>query len=373
MAEVTYKDISKSFRSRKRESTAVRNLNLAVQDGELLVLVGPSGCGKTTTLRMTAGIESPDTGTIVIGGNVVNNVPPRNRDIAMVFQDHALYPHMTAFDNMAFGLKMRGIPRQERDERVKQVATCLELDSLLARRPDQLSGGERQRVAIGRAVARNPRLFLFDEPLSNLDAKLRAQTRSEIKLLHQRLETTMIYVTHDQLEAMTLGDRVAVMRDGAIEQLAPPLDVYERPCNRFVAAFIGSPDMNFLVGTIISADSRTTLKTPIGNVNVDCEFASRPAIQSEIVVGFRPESICFESQSTEAGNSPRALQTRATVSLIEPTGDQSIVRLTAGESVQLHAVVRSSKRLKIGDTCTISVAAGDIHMFRNDQRGDRIN
>ncbi len=241
MAQVLMKDLNKKY----DEVHAVKDVNLHVRDKEFMVLVGPSGCGKSTTLRMVAGLEEISTGQIVIGERVVNDLPPKDRDIAMVFQNYALYPHMTVYDNMAFGLKMRKFAKPEIEKRVKEAADILGIQELLKRKPRQLSGGQRQRVAVGRAIVRHPQVFLFDEPLSNLDAKLRVQMRVELKRLHDRLETTAIYVTHDQVEAMTLGDRVVVMKDGWIQQVGEPLELYGRPANRFVAGFIGSPAMNF--------------------------------------------------------------------------------------------------------------------------------
>src|SRR5690349_8672165 len=242
MAKVLIKDLNKKY----DDVHAVKNVNLEIRDREFVVLVGPSGCGKTTTLRMVAGLEDITSGEISIDGRVVNDLAPMDRDIAMVFQNYALYPHMSVRDNMAFGLKMRKFERSDIDRRVREAAEILGIQPLLARKPRQLSGGQRQRVALGRAIVRNPRVFLFDEPLSNLDAALRVQMRVELKRLHERLETTAIYVTHDQIEAMTLGDRVVVMKDGVVQQEGAPLALYQRPANRFVASFIGSPAMNFV-------------------------------------------------------------------------------------------------------------------------------
>src|ERR687895_1275512 len=246
MARVLLTNLNKKF----EDTHAVKDVNLEIRDREFVVLVGPSGCGKTTTLRMVAGLEDITSGEISIDGRVVNDLPPMDRDIAMVFQNYALYPHMSVYDNMAFGLKMRKFGREEIEKRVRQAAEILGIQPLLARRPRQLSGGQRQRVALGRAIVRHPRVFLFDEPLSNLDAKLRVQMRVELKRLHDRLETTAIYVTHDQVEAMTLGDRVVVMKDGWIQQVGEPLELYGRPANKFVAGFIGSPAMNFAEATV---------------------------------------------------------------------------------------------------------------------------
>src|ERR1700756_1201634 len=241
MAQVLMKDLNKKY----DEVHAVKDVNLHIRDKEFIVLVGPSGCGKTTTLRMLAGLEEITAGEVYIGERLVNDLPPKDRDIAMVFQNYALYPHMTVYDNMAFGLKMRKFPKPEIDKRVREAAQMLGIQDLLSRKPRQLSGGQRQRVAVGRAIVRHPQVFLFDEPLSNLDAKLRVQMRVELKRLHDRLETTAIYVTHDQVEAMTLGDRVVVMKDGLVQQVGDPLGVYAKPRNRFVAGFLGSPAMNF--------------------------------------------------------------------------------------------------------------------------------
>ena len=246
MAQVTLRQVIKKY----DEVLAVRGVDLDIADKEFIVLVGPSGCGKSTTLRMIAGLEEITGGDIAIGGDVVNDVPPKDRDIAMVFQSYALYPHMTTRDNMAFGLRMRGASKQRIEEGVGSAVGILGLQALLDRFPRQLSGGQRQRVAMGRAIVRDPKVFLFDEPLSNLDAKLRVQMRTEIKALHQRLGTTMVYVTHDQLEAMTMADRIVVMQDGNVEQVGPPLELYDRPANLFVAGFIGSPAMNFVEGTL---------------------------------------------------------------------------------------------------------------------------
>src|SRR5213595_806146 len=258
MAKVLLKDLNKSYDGGVR---AVKNVNLEINDHEFVVLVGPSGCGKTTTLRMVAGLEDITSGEISIDGKVVNNLAPMDRDIAMVFQNYALYPHMSVYQNMAFGLRMRKFDKPEIDRRVRHAADVLGIQVLLDRRPRQLSGGQRQRVALGRAIVRNPRVFLFDEPLSNLDAALRVQMRVELKRLHERLETTAIYVTHDQVEAMTLGDRVVVMKDGVVHQVGEPLELYRKPANRFVASFIGSPAMNFAEVTITEASGALTAES----------------------------------------------------------------------------------------------------------------
>src|SRR5574342_314906 len=271
MAQVVLKDLNKKY----DEVHAVKDVNLTIRDKEFIVLVGPSGCGKTTTLRMVAGLREITAGEISIGDRVVNDLPPKDRDIAMVFQNYALYPHMSVYDNMAFGLKMRKFAKPEIAKRVQEAAEILGIQELLKRKPRQLSGGQRQRVAVGRAIVRHPQVFLFDEPLSNLDAKLRVQMRVELKKLHNRLETTAISVTHDQVEAMTLGDRVVVMKDGWIQQVGEPLELYGKPANRFVAGFIGSPSMNFIEVTVADANGGLWADTPGMRVRVPPAVAGR--------------------------------------------------------------------------------------------------
>src|SRR6478736_2272932 len=283
MASVAIRDVKKAFGA----TTIIHGVDIAIRDGEFVVLVGPSGCGKSTLLRMIAGLENITAGEIRIGERVVNNLPPKERDVAMVFQNYALYPHMTVAANMAFSMKLRGAPQSEIDERVNRAAGILGLSQLLARFPRQLSGGQRQRVAMGRAIVRDPQVFLFDEPLSNLDAKLRVQMRTEIKELHQRLKTTTIYVTHDQIEAMTMADKIVVMHDGVVEQMGAPLELYDRPQNLFVAGFIGSPAMNFLKGQV-TLSGAACVRTPNGVTftldNAPPDSDGRPAIY-----GVRPE------------------------------------------------------------------------------------
>jgi multiple sugar transport system ATP-binding protein len=287
MATVTFDHVWKRY----GDVTAVKDLNLDIQDEEFLVLVGPSGCGKTTALRMIAGLEEITEGSLRIGDRVVNDLAPKDRDVAMVFQSYALYPHMSVYDNLAFGLKLRKVSKPEIDKRVREAAATIELTNLLDRKPKQLSGGQRQRVALGRAIVREPAVFLMDEPLSNLDAKLRVQTRAEIARLHQRLRTTVVYVTHDQVEAMTMGDRIAVMNFGVLQQVGAPQDLYERPVNKFVAGFIGSPAMNFINVEPSTDEGRTVLKN--ANVELPVPDALRAAILSdgskELTAGVRPE------------------------------------------------------------------------------------
>src|SRR5262250_3633699 len=289
MAQVVLKDLNKKY----DEVHAVKDVNLTIRDKEFMVLVGPSGCGKTTTLRMVAGLEEITAGEIAIGDRVVNDLPPKDRDIAMVFQNYALYPHMSVYDNMAFGLKMRKFPKPEIAKRVQDAAEILGIHDLLKRKPRQLSGGQRQRVAVGRAIVRHPQVFLFDEPLSNLDAKLRVQMRVELKKLHNRLNTTAVYVTHDQVEAMTLGDRVVVMRGGLVQQVGEPLELYNTPVNRFVAGFIGSPAMNFASVHVTNGTSGLRAGNTGLAIDVPAEISSRlaPYAGRDVIMGVRPEDL----------------------------------------------------------------------------------
>ena len=315
MAEVKLINIGKTYDG---GNVAVSEVNIEIHDKEFLVLVGPSGCGKSTTLRMIAGLEDISFGELYIDGKLMNNIPPSERDIAMVFQNYALYPHMTVFENMAFGLKIRKYKKSEIEERVHYASDILELKDLLHRRPKELSGGQRQRVAVGRAIVRKPKVFLFDEPLSNLDAKLRVQMRTEISKLHSRLNSTMIYVTHDQTEAMTLGDRIVLMKDGFIQQIDTPLNIYNYPLNSFVAGFIGSPSMNFIEGTIknngalrfISDDKSMNIPIP----NIILQHLEK-CVDREIIFGFRPESV----QLSEV-NDKSEFQFQSDIILVEPMG-----------------------------------------------------
>src|SRR5204863_7918331 len=297
MAQVLMKDLNKKY----DEVHAVKDVNLHVRDKEFVVLVGPSGCGKSTTLRMVAGLEEIYAGEITIGDSVVNDLPPKDRDIGMVFQNYAHYPHMTVYDNMAFGLKMRKFPKPEIQKRVQDAAEILGIQELLKRKPRQLSGGQRQRVAVGRAIVRHPQVFLFDEPLSNLDAKLRVQMRVDLKRLHDRLETTAIYVTHDQVEAMTLGDRVVVMKDGWIQQVGEPMELYPRPATRFVAGFIGSPAMNF-VDVTIQGDSNLTAQGTGLRLGIPPSLAGRlgPYKGQRVTLGVRPEDLRLAAGADQA-------------------------------------------------------------------------
>src|SRR5882672_6294888 len=320
MADVTLRSVVKRF----DEVEAVRAIDLDIPNNEFVVLVGPSGCGKSTTLRMIAGLEEITSGNILIGGQLVNDVPPKDRDIAMVFQNYALYPHMTVYENMSFGLRLKKFPKQEIKERVEAAARILDITQLLDRRPKQLSGGQRQRVAMGRAIVRNPKVFLFDEPLSNLDAKLRVQMRTEIKKVHQKVTTTTVYVTHDQIEAMTLADRVVVMNAGRIEQIGTPHEVYHRPLTRFVAGFIGSPAMNFMSCRLVEANGGLTvnlsdrLSLPVPQDRV---ARYQPHTGQELIFGLRPEDIIEKRGDLPPGRAAFDVQ----LDVVEPMGMETMV------------------------------------------------
>jgi len=323
MSEVKLENISKHF----NEVIAVSDFNLSIEDREFLVLVGPSGCGKTTTLRMIAGLETITEGNIYIGERLINRLPAKDRNIAMVFQNYALYPHMSVYQNMAFGLEQRKAPKEEIKRRVKEAAQILGIQDLMDRRPKQLSGGQRQRVAVGRAIVRKPEVFLFDEPLSNLDAKLRVQTRVELKKLHERLATTIVYVTHDQVEAMTMGDRIVVMKDGIIQQVGSPLELYNAPTNKFVAGFIGSPAMNFFEAELIWSGDLLSLQTDSFSIDLPPQKAALTEGYSErkIIVGIRPEDF-FEATEHVPGKT-----IQSTVEVIEPIGSEIYLNVSAGE------------------------------------------
>jgi multiple sugar transport system ATP-binding protein len=326
MAEVTFDSVSKIYPDGTR---AVNDMNLDIRDGEFMVLVGPSGCGKTTALRMVAGLEEISEGTLKIGDRVVNNVAPRNRDIAMVFQSYALYPHLTVYDNIAFGLRLRKTPKSEIDTRVREAARVLDLEPFLERKPRALSGGQRQRVAMGRAIVRQPQAFLMDEPLSNLDAKLRVQMRAEISQLQHRLGTTTIYVTHDQVEAMTMGDRVAVMRKGELQQVASPQELYDEPVNLFVGGFIGSPAMNLLEGTLERANGGLGVNVGSETVMLDDEaLRRRPALKEfegrKVIVGIRPEHLEDAALATDV---PAGRRLKGEVTLTEALGAEIVVHI----------------------------------------------
>lgn len=317
---------------------AVKDANLVVNDKEFAVLVGPSGCGKTTTLRMIAGLEEITKGTIKIGGKVVNDVEPKDRDIAMVFQNYALYPHMTVYQNMSFGLRLRKFPKAEIDRRVKEAARILSIENLLDRKPKQLSGGQRQRVALGRAIVRNPKVFLFDEPLSNLDAKLRVQMRSELKKLHLRLNATMIYVTHDQVEAMTMADKIVVIKDGIIQQIDSPFNLYHYPNNIFVAGFIGSPSMNFLNAVVVEKDGGLWIKLKndiMLRIPKIYEEELAEYKNKEIIFGIRPEDI-YDKMFAVAAKSDNTVNVK--VDILEPLGNQTILHARLGDDIIVASI-----------------------------------
>ena len=388
MAEVVFDNVSKVFPG---DVLAVDRVNLHIQDREFLVLVGPSGCGKTTSLRMIAGLEDPTSGTIRIGDRVVNDVAPKDRDIAMVFQNYALYPHMSVYKNLAFGLMMRrrhggwGNPlfallapgryrqaRQERkdiDRRVRETATMLGLDDLLSRRPRALSGGQRQRVAVGRAIVREPKAFLFDEPLSNLDAKLRIEMRAELKQLHRRVQTTTIYVTHDQEEAMTLGDRVVVMKDGVIHQCGSPFEVYERPVNRFVAGFMGMPPMNFLDGRIVRRDGRLAFEDGVCRLWISPANSETLAgfVDQRIVLGIRPEAMSL------ASDTPPDSSIRVTVRVVEPLGDRMDVHAETAEGRTLVCRTDARTDVREDETIDLHVDMNRVHFFECQDSGRNLS
>ena len=357
MASVTLEHIYKRF----GDLTAVKDQNLEIRDKEFVVLVGPSGCGKSTTLRMIAGLEEISEGTLKIGDDVVNDVAPKDRDIAMVFQNYALYPHMNVYDNMAFGLKLRKFPKDEIERRVQDAAEILGIEQLLDRKPKQLSGGQRQRVALGRAIVREPKVFLMDEPLSNLDAKLRVQMRTELSKLHDRLQTTMIYVTHDQTEAMTMGDRIVVLKDGEVQQVADPLTLYNQPVNMFVAGFIGSPAMNFMDATLVKegdtyyADGDETFKIRIPE---DKEEYIEGYEGKDVVFGVRPEDIA----DTEVNHEFEVKDDNsfeADVDVVEPMGSEIYLYLAENG----HSLVDAESNAEVGDTISLGVDLNKIHIF----------
>jgi multiple sugar transport system ATP-binding protein len=359
MAEVILKNVKKVY---DRNNIAVNDFSLEIKDKEFMVFVGPSGCGKSTTLRMIAGLEEITSGTISIGGRLVNDVLPKDRDIAMVFQNYALYPHMTVFDNMAFGLKLRKVPKKEIESSVNTAADILGIRDLLGRRPGALSGGQRQRVAVGRAIVRKPSVFLFDEPLSNLDAKLRTQMRTEIKRLHSSLNATMIYVTHDQTEAMTMGDRIVVMKDGFIRQIAEPLALYNEPANKFTAGFIGMPQMNFFDGHIISENGKLLFEGDRGiKLALNEELRSKLSGRSneKIILGIRPEEIGSLTARQKKDNP----SVRGTIDVIEPLGSEIYLYLTCGTYEVIARIESGENNFAPGQEIDLPVNIGKAHFF----------
>jgi multiple sugar transport system ATP-binding protein len=360
MATVSLKDLCKRYADKSgADVTAVQSVNLEIRDGEFMVFVGPSGCGKSTTLRMIAGLEEISGGTVAIDGQVVNDVLPKDRDIAMVFQNYALYPHMSVYDNMGFGLKLRKLPKDEIDRRVREAAALLGLETLLERLPKALSGGQRQRVAVGRAIVRKPKVFLFDEPLSNLDAKMRVSMRAELAKLHARLGATMIYVTHDQVEAMTMGDRICVMRGGEIMQVAEPLELYHRPANTYVAGFIGSPPMNLIRGRVVRRESgwwftESAEASPL-SLPIPVALAERAPATGEVVLGLRPEDITLAPQGD-------AVPVTLRLELDEQMGAEAHLHLRSGAHT-LVARVPAAGTFTAGDELILHVAPAKIHLF----------
>jgi len=366
MARVVLKNVSKTFGNVE----AVMNFNLTVEDKEFVILVGPSGCGKSTALRMIAGLEEPTKGMIYIGDRAVNDLPPKDRDIAMVFQEYALYPHMSVYKNMAFGLKLRKFPKDEIDERVRWASEILGIQNLLDRKPKQLSGGQRQRVAVGRAIVRKPAVFLFDEPLSNLDAKLRVQMRAELSKLHDRLQTTIIYVTHDQVEAMTMGTKIVVMKDGLIQQMGNPLEVYNYPVNMFVAGFIGSPVINFFPSRLISKE---------GGLFIDAEAFQLPIPEkkvpyyksmagSEVIFGLRPNDIYHLQYAPERLKGDTI---KAVVDVIEPLGSEIHLNVTSGRH-NFVAVVDVQTSVRVHQEIELVLDLDKMHLFEKDASNLRI-
>lgn len=344
MAKVSVRQVRKAF----GDVQVIHGVDIDIADGEFVVLVGPSGCGKSTLLRMIAGLESISGGTISIGDRVVNNLPPSERDIAMVFQNYALYPHMKVKDNMAFALRLRKTDPAEVAKRIKQAAEILGLTPFLERYPRQLSGGQRQRVAMGRAIVRDPEVFLFDEPLSNLDAKLRVQMRTEIKELHQRLKTTTVYVTHDQVEAMTMADKIVVMQDGRVEQMGAPLELFDRPVNTFVAGFLGSPAMNMLNGTVAGG---TTQAVDVNGTRLAVTGRHQAGEGQPVIFGIRPEHLELSDEGFPAR-----------ISVVEPTGSETMVFLRFGEN-DMVALFRERHDFKPGDTIKLRPRPSHVHLF----------
>ena len=380
MASLKLKNIYKVYDS---GVTAVTDFNLDIEDKEFIVFVGPSGCGKSTTLRMIAGLEEISSGELYIDGNLVNNVAPKDRDIAMVFQNYALYPHMTVYDNMAFGLKLRKMPKEQIDQRVKEAARILGIEMYLSRKPKALSGGQRQRVALGRAIVREPKVFLLDEPLSNLDAKLRTQMRTEITKLHNRLNTTFIYVTHDQIEAMTMGTRIVVMKDGFMQQVDTPINLYDYPINQFVAGFIGTPQMNFFTGTLVGDKKEVYIQFglekvlfPKDKVNLICNLDQYLNTGKEIIFGIRPEDIHDDERSVNEGKFP-VIEVK--VDVVEALGPETLlycktrseideteegqIKSIADDLSNLTAKVDSRSTTKAGDNVKVALDIEHSHIF----------
>jgi multiple sugar transport system ATP-binding protein len=365
MARVVLKNVEKTYAGGVK---AVKSFDLDIADKEFVVFVGPSGCGKSTTLRCVAGLEDITAGTIHIGDRLVNDVPPKDRDIAMVFQNYALYPHMTVFENMAFGLKLRKVPGDVIRQKVEKAAKILGIEKMLDRKPKTLSGGQRQRVAVGRAIVRDPKCFLFDEPLSNLDAKLRVEMRAEIKRIHMDLKSTTIYVTHDQEEAMTLGDRVVVMKDGVIQQCGAPLEVYHRPANRFVAGFVGMPPMNFFEGEVVDEDDRLWFDEGTGRIAIPGWAAQslKGRVRSKVVLGVRPQAISDTPQGKE---SPDDSMLEMTVRVVEFLGDKMELYVSTDRNPHVIAHVDARKGIVPNEKRRMYFDPGRLQFFEADQAG----
>jgi multiple sugar transport system ATP-binding protein len=359
MAELKLRNINKTY---DNGFEAVKNFNMDIKDKEFIVLVGPSGCGKTTTLRMIAGLEDITSGELYIGDRLVNDVSPKDRDVAMVFQNYALYPHMNVYDNMSFALKLRKTPKKEIKEQIHNAAKILKIEDLLKRKPKQLSGGQRQRVALGRAIVRNPKLFLMDEPLSNLDAKLRVEMRTEISKLHKELETTFIYVTHDQVEAMTMGTRIVIMKDGFVQQIGTPQEAYDYPNNKFVASFIGSPQMNILDALVIKDKEEIVLKVEdiVFKLTKEKQIKLTDYIDKEITIGIRPENLAHKSQQ----NNDNYSEFSRKIDLIERMGSETYVYINI-DSKQCTARFEAHIDVIRGQTATFTVGLDKIHAFDN--------
>ena len=366
MSRILLQNISKIFEG---GISAVSDFSLEIKDGTFMVIVGPSGCGKTTTLRLIAGLEQPNSGNIYIGDNLTNDISAKDRDVAMVFQNYVLYPHMTVFQNMAFALKMRKLPRQQIKERIKETAIMLGIEDLLHRKPHSLSGGQRQRVALGKAIVRKPRAFLFDEPLSNLDAKMRLTMRTEIKALHQKLRTTTVYVTHDQVEAMTLGEQICVMYDGKIQQIGSPMDIYEKPVNCFVAGFFGTPPMNFFSGSLKIEQENLYFLT------VENAFKLPDLLKSyldkyqekEFILGIRPENISLNQLANQEDNAIEAF-----VKIIEPVGNRTDLYLQTPNGVKFILSTSPYADIKLNQAIKVYVDLNKIHIFEPSLTGTNV-
>jgi multiple sugar transport system ATP-binding protein len=366
MAKVVLEDIGKSFGTVE----AVKDFNLVIEDKEFCILVGPSGCGKSTALRMIAGLEEPTKGVIYIGDRAVTDLPPKDRDIAMVFQEYALYPHMSVYKNMAFGLKLRKFPKEEIDQRVKEASEILGIQTLLERKPKQLSGGQRQRVAVGRAIVRKPAVFLFDEPLSNLDAKLRVQMRAELSKLHDRLQTTIVYVTHDQVEAMTMGTKIVVMKDGLIQEIGGPLEVYNNPVNLFVAGFIGSPMMNFFPAKLVTKEGKICIDGESFQLAVPENRVAyyKPYEGKEVIFGIRPNDIYDRAH---APGHVKGSYMKATVDVIEPLGSEIHLNVTSGKH-NFIAVVDVQTQVRMHQEVELAMDLNKMHLFEKEAPSLRI-